>query len=550
MGTRSKFGNRLVMAALLVALLFAVSRTQNRINAIRTEARLTDTAYIKNAPPVVAFVTVALGSFRGLLADILWLRAIALQDQGQYFEMVQLATWITELQPRFTGAIAYLAWNMAYNISVTCSSFEDRWRWVNQGIELIRDKALLYNPGDPILYKELGWIYQHKIGNFMDDANRYYKNRMAVELMAVFGVKPDWEKLAAAPKSAKAIAGKLGLDGKFWAAVSAAAAKSGKSDGTVEKWDMEKLERRFRETGAIPGCVIEALGGNKAKAALLDDYLRAKWIREKLKLDPAYILALNRRYGELDWRLPEAHALYWASKGIDNDPNQGRANEFCDRMVSQALNDAFQGGKLLAVDPDNPDTFATVPNLALGDAVVKSYRDAYKRQKNNSFKVALEYFLADAVAMAYSFGKYSLAKKYFNMLRKEKPHDLSLRMGLDKYVLKKWREDVATATPQQLYTIVDSLAYQSAYLSASGEHDAAEAHLNLARGIYNIYKKQHEKTWTRVGLPPFDEIKAKASLRLFSTLAEISNRKSGNRGNSGNPAATRSAGTTEEERTR
>ncbi|HRU00833.1 MAG TPA: hypothetical protein P5239_03950, partial [Victivallales bacterium] len=167
---------------LFIFFIFLSNLLQIKINKIRDEKKLTDTTIIENAPPIIAFTTVALGSFRGLLADLLWLRVIRLQDQGQYFEMVQLASWITKLQPRFTGATAYLAWNMAYNISVTCSSFEDRWRWIKKGIELIRDEALFYNPGDPILYKELGWIYQHKLGNIMDDANIYYKNQLALEM--------------------------------------------------------------------------------------------------------------------------------------------------------------------------------------------------------------------------------------------------------------------------------------------------------------------------------------------------------------------------------
>ena len=45
----------------------------------------------------------ALGGFRGLLADILWIRAISLQEQGKYFELVQLADWIQKLQPKFAG---------------------------------------------------------------------------------------------------------------------------------------------------------------------------------------------------------------------------------------------------------------------------------------------------------------------------------------------------------------------------------------------------------------------------------------------------------------
>ena len=48
------------------------------------------TGQINNAPPLVSFTTMALGSFRGLIADLLWLRAASLQQDKNYFEMVQL----------------------------------------------------------------------------------------------------------------------------------------------------------------------------------------------------------------------------------------------------------------------------------------------------------------------------------------------------------------------------------------------------------------------------------------------------------------------------
>src|SRR5438034_7742656 len=53
------------------------------------------------APPVLVFTTVALGGFRGLIANALWIRAVDLQEQDKYFEKVQLADWITKLQPHF-----------------------------------------------------------------------------------------------------------------------------------------------------------------------------------------------------------------------------------------------------------------------------------------------------------------------------------------------------------------------------------------------------------------------------------------------------------------
>ncbi len=301
--------------AVVIPLIIAISFVQTKINTIKIEEKLTDTTIVKNAPPIVAFVTVVMGSFRGLLADLLWLRTIALQDEGKYYEMVQLASWMTKLQPRFTGATTYLAWNMAYNISVTCSSHEDRWRWVQKGIELIRDEALEYNPADPLLYKELGWIYQHKIGNIMDDANQYYKNRMAIELMEVFGkADADWEKLAAAPKNEKELKKALQLDAQFWKDLGVPV---GDSKDTYSSFS--DIEKDFRLFGKIPLRVQKVLKNDNESIQFLDNYYRAKWLREEHKLDPDTILKLNNKYGRLDWRLPEAHAIYWATKGIEND---------------------------------------------------------------------------------------------------------------------------------------------------------------------------------------------------------------------------------------
>ena len=99
-------------------------------------------APLENAPPVLAFTTVALGGFRGLIANALWIRANDLQEEDKYFEMVQLADWITKLQPHFTTVWVHQAWNMAYNISIKFNDMNDRWLWVLRGIELLRDRGL------------------------------------------------------------------------------------------------------------------------------------------------------------------------------------------------------------------------------------------------------------------------------------------------------------------------------------------------------------------------------------------------------------------------
>ena len=103
----------MIALAVSAMLIFGISATQRKLDTMIRQHDLFFTGQINNAPPLVAFTTMALGSFRGLVADLLWLRATGLQEDKNYFEMVQLASWITKLQPRFAGATAYLAWNMA-----------------------------------------------------------------------------------------------------------------------------------------------------------------------------------------------------------------------------------------------------------------------------------------------------------------------------------------------------------------------------------------------------------------------------------------------------
>ena len=150
----------------------------------RATAHLTQAPPTQNMPPAVAFTTVALGGFRGILADVLWMRAGALQDEGRYFELVQLSDWIAKLQPRSPAIWAYHAWNMAYNLSALMAAPAEKWRWVRSGIALLRDEGMAANPGSPRLHQELAWLFLHKLGTDYDANAGYYRAQWAAEVDA------------------------------------------------------------------------------------------------------------------------------------------------------------------------------------------------------------------------------------------------------------------------------------------------------------------------------------------------------------------------------
>src|SRR5258708_202351 len=101
-----------------------------------------------------------------------------------------------KLEPHFVQVWLVQSWNMAYNISVKFKDFPDRWRWVQRGIELLRDDGLRYNPNETLIYRELAWFFQHKMGANLDDANMYYKQQWANDMAVVFGkAKPNLDEL-------------------------------------------------------------------------------------------------------------------------------------------------------------------------------------------------------------------------------------------------------------------------------------------------------------------------------------------------------------------
>jgi hypothetical protein len=475
---------------LLAVLLTGVSLTQKRLNRIRLEEKLTDVTPLKNAPPMVAFTTMALGGFRGLLADYLWLRAQKMQEKGNYFELVQLGSWIVKLQPRFTGASSFLAWNMAYNISVTFNSFEDRWRWVQRGIELIRDEALEYNPGDPELYRELGWIFQHKLGQDLDDANRFYKTEMAKDLTRVFGsYPPDWQALARAPSTPEAFRKALGPDSTFWALLK------------KHKLSLEDFEEGFRQKAGLS----EVLAADLKSAGLIDRvelYLRNHWLQQSYKLKPAIILDLNARYGNLDWRLPQAQAIYWASLGLDAADE--KISLSCDRMIFQAINAAFKGGRLVYMK--EAEYLEITPNIELVDATNQAYLDAGKKHGERIIKGGYENFLVDATVLLYTFGQRKKAAEYLAKGRKR--YGNRFGRDLDQFALKELASDMASATQAQGSGTVRAYLFQACHALAIGDYDRAVAFENIARLIWKKYMDEvGEQTHKRRGLPPFSQMK-------------------------------------------
>ena len=427
------------MLLALAALLFAgVFQIQNAINTDRERLGLTKVAPLENAPPVLAFTTVALGGFRGLIANALWIRLNDLQEEEKFFEMVQLSDWITKLEPHFVQVWVMQGWNMAYNISVKFKNSEDRWRWVQRGIALLRDEGLKYNPDETLIYRELSWFYQHKMGQNLDDAHMLYKFRWAEEMQQVLGDHPDIAELA---------------------------------NPTTD-----------------------------------DARRRAKILREKYKLDPAIMEFIDKEYGPMEWRLPDAHAIYWAEMGRRKAKPSDQ--ETLRRSIYQTMQQACIRG---ALSKSPTGEFMLGPKLDLVPKVSAAYERMIAEEPNikDNMRTAHRNFLRTAVYLLYVDGRQKQAQYWFDYMKKLYPNALPPDLGLDDYALTSITEEVTDTDVNKVTVIVDGLLRQSFMRLMTDEDDSATNFERLAKRLYDRHQAKTPGTKDRITLPAFASMKKK-----------------------------------------
>jgi hypothetical protein len=450
-----------LLLLLTLPLLFGAGRLQQSLNHDRDALGLTRGAVLENAPPVLAFTTVALGGFRGLISNLLWIRANDLQQDDKFFEAAQLADWITKLEPTFAQVWVFQAWNMAFNISVKFKEnapgdYTDRWRWLENGVALLRDEGLRYNPNDIDIFRELAWLFQFKIGANLDDGNMFYKKKWADEMTPLFGEK-----------------------------------------GTN---------------------IADLLNPPNA-----DAQTNVTALLKKYRLDPQFLKLVDDKYGPFDWRLPEAHAIYWGAIGLaeaDKNPDKVKADDKIKlrRIVYQSIYQAFKHGRI-EVDPLSKRV-SLGPNLELIPHVSAAYEEMMAADAGMRDNIAKAHrnFLRDAVYFLYEHNRMADAAKWFKYLGdtypnkpiiENQPNSLPKNLTLDEYAVAVVQIDIGETSQERVTSAVQGLLFRAYYELAAGEDDRYENFRRLANKVYLKYEKESSgyKGDQRIPLPPYDDLR-------------------------------------------
>ncbi|NDC53884.1 MAG: hypothetical protein EBZ74_06225 [Planctomycetia bacterium] len=537
-----------MLAACLAGAGFLARSIASQRSTLQLAVSMEGTA---GMPPHVALATAALGTFRGLAVDMLWARADALQDKGDYFEAQTLSQWITALQPRFPKVWSFQAWNLAYNISVTTYVPEERWRWINRGIDLLRSQGMPLNPQDASLPMELGWLFFHKIGGKVDREHWYYKARLAREFRELLGDLTGGRTASEAVDRFRVIAdASLELDAADGDADLRDALRlleehDAKPDEELVRMlgratlYMNSLDAKIRLGGGLPTGtnrdLLAAMRADRRLAAAIFEkvvpHVQRRVLLDRYSMDARIMLELMEQYGPLDWAHPHAQGVYWLERGIalsQATKRRERINELTivkTRLAS--LRQLTRSGRIeydpltdrldILPDPRFIEAYErgmqqamlltrSAAGLSAGDFGMASVEDLLKGYST---------FLQEATVFSYLYGDEDLAAGCFSKLRTmaEEAGTAEQPMyseGLQGFLILRMGE-VMQVDVSNTRQFIDAMI-QRAMLEglAKGRIDTFNRFMKLA---FNVYDRRYGATVPdakyvskEARLPPFPEI--------------------------------------------
>ena len=527
---------QLVCLAVIVCCAGASTWLSTRISVTASNARLSYTERVEdNAPPQVG-LGIAMGAFRGLFVNMLWIRANNLKDEGRFHESMELARAITTLQPRFPRVWVFQAWNMAYNISVATQTPSERWEWVQSGIRLLRDEGIPANPDDMLLHKELGWIFLHKIGGYTDDANQTYKRMLAAEWQEILGAPPEFDysnrdraartaqyerwlrPMVDAPDTLAALRQRNPAAANLAQIYTDRLGEPPGKEMLRRAAVQEALERygrieAIRRAGGPMTRAFDALYNDPAHAAAWPDllaYARKRVIVDEYHMEPLRMLRTVQDFGPVDWRLPATHALYWSYRGVREgqmEVNERNSDAFdfvnTYRIVVQSLQELWRYGELyfnyLEVHEGRPGYYQAVPNPdflesygeILDEAIAQSGIFEGEKRPYRAFAAGYENLMEDAVSFYYRRGDFTNAERWYQKLRTWEGANVHavfdrterLSLPLEEFVAANLhdRYDSPTVVVQEVYAALDSAFYEGLLM---GDSDVFE-------GMFDYARKQH-----------------------------------------------------------
>ncbi|MFM8985908.1 MAG: hypothetical protein ACKONH_07620 [Planctomycetia bacterium] len=259
--------------------------------------------------------------------------------------------------------------------------------------------------------------------------------------------------------------------------------------------------------------------------------LQKRTLRDRSRMDPAFMLAQMEAYGPLDWAHPHSHGIYWSERGLAlarESPHRGRINELT--VVKTRLGNLQQLMRSGRVEFDSlADRIDLLPDPRFIEGYERGMQAAVQQAESAEGLSAAEFgratvadllrgyesFLQQATVFAYLYGDEEVAAGCYEKLQAlaagdDRGDDPLYRGGLQEFLARrmgKVMEIDVSNTRQFLDAMVQRGVLDGL---AKGRLDTFNRFLGLALRVYDLRFSASDPQARRVGkevpLPPFPEL--------------------------------------------
>ena len=457
-----------------------------------------NTVINSNLPASMQVAGVALGPLKGLLVDILWWRSERMIENKEFFEALQLSDWITSLQPTYPSVWSYQGFNLAFNISYNFSDLDERWDWIHDGIKLLRNKGMKYNPDwdkNRDIRFELVHIFYRKIEGISDTESRNFQDKWTLEMLKYFekGDRKELELLASAPKT-------------FEELLTNPAVKTLAEQYSAQGRDL-KLEIETSPPGAS-SFKPQTKENESYNRAILDiiSFLRRRAIERGLNMDVDRMLKTDIEYGPLDWRTHQAQIIYW---GIVQEYEQFKLNGAnFSQFVRAAMLSSFYNGRV--VFSEGKDYFMRTHNIEIlpklhnffDFLLYESGLDENSKEFKRIDRIHRD-FLERAIVITFTYNQIEASRELFEHYELYLPNDHGIKF--EQYVIEGFNRSLKVENTGARRGFLESIFYKAFQDATQGEWDRYHGYLRIAKLIHKFHQIKNKDIPGKL-LPPLKDI--------------------------------------------
>ena len=177
--------------------------------------------------------------------------------------------------------------------------------------------------------------------------------------------------------------------------------------------------------GAFDRIMLDPENADAGRALIA--FLRKRVLKDEYNMDARFMYELTRDTGPIDWRHPQAHAMYWAARGREFAEDRSNNDDGIyqvinnDRMFIQSMQFLARNG-VVSIDPysnENPGRLADDRWIKVLDDYFMDLYDKHYESRGaggDTFTNFHENFMAQAVTRLYRAGDLEGAEELLDRL--------------------------------------------------------------------------------------------------------------------------------------